>query len=78
MVSQARKNPVPPQVALRLYESAGERVTPRSKETIGGWFAGTSLVEPGLTLLDEWRMDREPSSSPARLLGYGAVGRIGD
>jgi hypothetical protein len=63
---------------LSLYENAGERVTPRSRETIERWFAGTSLVEPGLTLLDEWRPDRGPASSPARLLGYGAVGRIGD
>ncbi|MGH3759168.1 SAM-dependent methyltransferase [Actinophytocola sp.] len=61
---------------LRLYEDAGERVTPRGRETIESWFAGTSLVEPGLTLLDEWRPDRGPSTSPARLLGYGAVGRV--
>jgi S-adenosyl methyltransferase len=63
---------------LSLYESAGERVTPRTKETIESWFAGTSLIEPGLTLLDEWRPDRKRSDSPARLLGYGGVGRIGD
>jgi SAM-dependent methyltransferase len=61
---------------LGLYEGADERITPRTKETIEGWFAGTSLVEPGLTLLDGWRPDRESSTSPARLLGYGAVGRI--
>jgi hypothetical protein len=61
---------------LGLYEGADEQITPRTKETIESWFAGTSLVEPGLTLLDEWRPDREASTSPARLLGYGAVGRV--
>jgi hypothetical protein len=71
---------------LGLYESADEQVYPRDKATIGSWFAGTSLVEPGLTLLHQWRPERtatgaplapEQESSPARLLGYGAVGRIG-
>jgi S-adenosyl methyltransferase len=61
---------------LGLYESADERITPRTRETIEGWFAGTELVEPGLTLLDEWRPDRDAVASPARLLGYGAVGRV--
>jgi hypothetical protein len=61
---------------LGLYESADERITPRTRETIEGWFAGTELVEPGLTLLDEWRPDRDAVVSPARLLGYGAVGRV--
>ncbi len=61
---------------LRLYEGADERITPRDRATIESWFAGTSLVEPGLTLLDEWRPDREGSTSPARLLGYGGVGRV--
>ncbi len=61
---------------LRLYEGADEQITPRTRDTIESWFAGTELVEPGLTLLDEWRPDRDPSTSPARLLGYGGVGRV--
>jgi hypothetical protein len=61
---------------LSLYEGADERITPRTKETIESWFAGTELIEPGLTLLDEWRPDREASTSPARTLGYGGVGRV--
>jgi S-adenosyl methyltransferase len=61
---------------LDLYEGADEQITPRTKETIESWFAGTELVEPGLTLLDEWRRDREASASPARTLGYGGVGRV--
>lgn len=62
---------------LALYEGADERVYPRDRATIESWFAGTSLVEPGLTLLDEWRPQDPPSTSPARLLGYGGVGRVG-
>ena len=61
---------------LRLYEAAEERVHPRDRATIESWFAGTELVEPGLVLLDDWRPEGEPSVSPARLLGYGGVGRI--
>jgi hypothetical protein len=71
---------------LALYESADEKVYPRTKEAIADWFAGTELVEPGLVLLHQWRPERTPEgavvtsredSSPARLLGYGAVGRVG-
>jgi hypothetical protein len=70
---------------LRLYEGADEKIQPRDRETIASWFAGTELVEPGLVLLHQWRPERsadgEPvwtafESSPARLLGYGAVGRV--
>jgi hypothetical protein len=70
---------------LKLYEMADERVYPRTKEAITALFAGTELVEPGVTLLHEWRKEltsegdvRWPQheSSPARLLGYGAIGRI--
>lgn len=72
---------------LRLYESADEQVYPRDRATIESWFAGTELVDPGLVLLHQWRPERTPDgepvrteqdASPARLLGYGAIGRIGD
>lgn len=70
---------------LRLYEGADERVYPRDKASIATWFDGTELVDPGLVLLHQWRPERSPEgepvwtqqeSSPARLLGYGAVGRV--
>ncbi|MCT2583561.1 SAM-dependent methyltransferase [Actinophytocola gossypii] len=61
---------------LHLYESADEQVYPRDRATIESWFAGTELVEPGLVLLDAWRPEGKPSDSPARLLGYGGVGRF--
>ncbi|GAB1513427.1 SAM-dependent methyltransferase [Actinophytocola sp. KF-1] len=70
---------------LKLYEMADERVYPRDKATIASWFAGTELVDPGLVLLHRWRPDRssdgslawpQHEESAARLLGYGAVGRV--
>jgi SAM-dependent methyltransferase len=70
---------------LKLYEMADERVYPRTREAITAWFAGTEVVEPGVTLLHDWRMERtaegdamwpQHATSPARLLGYGAIGRI--
>jgi hypothetical protein len=60
-------------------------VYPRTRETIHTWFAGTEVVDPGLVLLHQWRPERsaegdpmwtQHESSPARLLGYGAVGRV--
>ncbi|TDV47844.1 SAM-dependent methyltransferase [Actinophytocola oryzae] len=70
---------------LKLYEMADERVYPRTKEEIAAWFAGTELVEPGLVPLHRWRPERssdgdpmwtQHESSPARLLGYAALGRV--
>jgi SAM-dependent methyltransferase len=70
---------------LKLYEMADERVYPRTKEAINAWFAGTELIDPGLVLLHQWRPERssdgdpmwtQHEASPARLLGYGAVGRV--
>ncbi|HEX6358310.1 SAM-dependent methyltransferase [Actinophytocola sp.] len=70
---------------LKLYEMADERIYPRDKATIESWFAGTELVDPGLVLLHQWRTERsaegdplwtQHEASPARLIGYGAVGRI--
>jgi hypothetical protein len=70
---------------LKLYEMADERVYPRDKASIEAWFAGTELVDPGLVLLHQWRRDLaadgsvawpQHEESPARLLGYGAVGRV--
>jgi S-adenosyl methyltransferase len=61
---------------LHLYESADEQIYPRTHAEIESWFAGTELVDPGLVLLDDWRPDGYRYTSPARLLGYGAVGRF--
>jgi S-adenosyl methyltransferase len=63
---------------LRLYEGADEQMFPRDHATIQSWFTGTDLVAPGLVLLHQWRPDPHlpEVTTPARLLGYGAVSRI--
>jgi hypothetical protein len=63
---------------LRLYEAADEQMFPRDHATITSWFDGTDLVDPGLVLLHEWRPepDQLDVTTPARLLGYGGVGRV--
>ncbi|MGH3879945.1 MAG: SAM-dependent methyltransferase [Actinophytocola sp.] len=63
---------------LRLYEAADEQMYPRDHATVESWFAGTELVSPGLVLLHEWRPepDLPEVTTPARLLGYGGVGRV--
>jgi hypothetical protein len=65
---------------LRLYEGADEQMYPRDRATIENWFTGTELVTPGLVLLHEWRPDpgQPDVTTPARLLGYGGVGRVTD
>ncbi|RKT53004.1 SAM-dependent methyltransferase [Saccharothrix australiensis] len=60
------------------YAAADEHVYVRTREEILGWFdERTSLVEPGLVCLPDWRPDNpSEASSPARLLGYGGVARV--
>jgi S-adenosyl methyltransferase len=60
-----------------LYDNANEHIYVRDRAEITSWFAGTTLVEPGVTLLCDWRpRDRSEQDDPAAPLGYGAVGRI--
>jgi hypothetical protein len=51
-----------------------QRYTPRSREEVARFFAGTDFVEPGLVSVEEWRQEpdavREGKSSI-----YGGVGR---
>lgn len=37
----------------------GSNVTPRSREQVAAFFTGLDLVDPGLTLVEEWRPDAE-------------------
>ncbi|HEY3506368.1 MAG TPA: SAM-dependent methyltransferase [Actinocatenispora sp.] len=63
---------------VQAYESANEHVFVRSRDEMLPWFDGMSLVDPGFVLLPDWRPDNDDErNSPARLLGYGGVGRIG-
>jgi len=58
-------------------DDANEHVYPRNHAQLATWFAGTELVEPGLTRLCDWRpVDTVEADEPAAPLGYGGVGRI--
>ena len=63
--------------SVGLYDNANERVYVRDRAEFTSWFAGTTLVPPGVSYLCDWRPtdDREARSRAAHL-GYGAVGRI--
>jgi SAM-dependent methyltransferase len=60
-----------------LYDGANEQIYVRDRDEFTSWFTGTELVEPGVTLLCDWRpTDAYERDEPAAPLGYGAVGRI--
>ncbi|MDI5938599.1 SAM-dependent methyltransferase [Micromonospora sp. PTRAS2] len=51
----------------------------RDKATFASWFEGMELVDPGVTLMADWRPDPGldvDAQTPSRQLGYGAMGRI--
>ncbi|HEX5121095.1 MAG TPA: SAM-dependent methyltransferase [Pseudonocardiaceae bacterium] len=60
-----------------LYDNANEHIYPRNHAELVSWFAGTELVEPGVTRLCDWRpVDAAEAEDPAAPLGYGGVGRV--
>ncbi|MFC9330125.1 SAM-dependent methyltransferase [Kitasatospora sp. NPDC057015] len=57
----------------------GQRLYVRDREAIAAWFEGMELVEPGLTLMADWRPDPGldvDAQTPSRVLGYGATARV--
>jgi O-methyltransferase involved in polyketide biosynthesis len=63
--------------ARDIYQHASSPLVTRSKEQIGGLFAGLDLVEPGLVLITQWRPPmRIPGAERAGL--YAGVARKGD
>lgn len=59
------------------YAEIGDRVHPRNRDEFTSWFTGMELLEPGVTYLTDWRPDSKVDlDEPARVLGYGGVGRI--
>ncbi|WP_371483260.1 SAM-dependent methyltransferase [Kitasatospora sp. NBC_00315] len=57
----------------------GQELYVRDREVIASWFEGMELVEPGVTLMADWRPD--PGScvdaqTSSRVLGYGATARV--
>jgi S-adenosyl methyltransferase len=64
---------------VEVYQAANEHIYLRDRKTFTDWFDGTELVDPGVTLLADWRPDGGDGpdvDSPARTLGYGGVSRI--
>jgi S-adenosyl methyltransferase len=58
--------------AARVYEKASERVWPRSREQILGFFDGFELVEPGMVPKQQWRPETDADTPNIQ---WGAVGR---
>ncbi|WP_433260295.1 SAM-dependent methyltransferase [Actinosynnema sp. CS-041913] len=63
---------------VEAYAAADEHVYVRTHQEILGWFDdGTTLVEPGLVCLPDWRPDDQvEQANVARPLGYGGVARV--
>ena len=51
-----------------------QQYTPRSREQVSRFFAGTDIVEPGLVPVEEWRPEPSTDNTRKSLL-WGAVGR---
>jgi hypothetical protein len=48
----------------------------RNKERFGAFFDGLELVEPGVTVISDWRPETAERPDPAEVACLGAVGRI--
>jgi hypothetical protein len=61
-------------MATRLSSLMTQRVTPRSREQVTGFFAGLDLVEPGVIRLPEWHPDT-PADAAGKSTMWGGVAR---
>jgi SAM-dependent methyltransferase len=61
--------------AMAVYERASERVWPRSRDQILGFFDGFELLEPGLVPKHQWRPVTGVAPSDTPNIQWGAVGR---
>ncbi|MCE7006681.1 SAM-dependent methyltransferase [Kibdelosporangium philippinense] len=64
---------------IAVYADASEQIRDWSKADLAAWFTGMDLLEPGITILPEWRPDgslEADNDSEARLLGIGGMGRV--
>ena len=57
-----------------INKTIQQQYTPRSREQVAGFFAGTELVAPGLVPVEEWRPDPAMANAGTSAV-YGAVGR---
>ncbi|NUT52154.1 MAG: hypothetical protein HOV94_33400 [Saccharothrix sp.] len=64
---------------VEAYKGVIEQLYVRDRAGVEALFDGLTVVEPGVTLMPDWRprADTEiPTLSPAHHLGYAAVGRV--
>jgi hypothetical protein len=61
--------------AVQVYEKASERVWPRSREQILGFFDGFELLEPGMVPKHQWRPVTGEAPADIPNIQWGAVGR---
>ena len=60
--------------AVAVYEQASERVWPRSREEILGFFDGFDLIEPGLVPKHQWRPADGTAPANTPNIQWGGVG----
>lgn len=61
--------------AVAVYERASERVWPRPRDQISGFFDGFELLEPGLVPKHQWRPAAGTAASDTPNIQWGGVGR---
>ena len=62
-------------LARTVYERASDRVWPRSREEILGFYDGFELLEPGLVPKHQWRSVTGQAAAGTPNIQWGAVGR---
>jgi hypothetical protein len=62
-------------VAVAVYEKASERVWPRSRDEIPGFFDGFELLEPGLVPKHQWRSVVGEADAGTPNIQWGGLGR---
>jgi hypothetical protein len=64
---------------IGVYDDASEQINVFDQTEFETWFDGMELLEPGVTVLPDWRPDgalEGDNDSPARLLGIGGLGKV--
>ncbi|MGW4109341.1 SAM-dependent methyltransferase [Actinosynnema sp. NPDC004786] len=64
---------------VEAYRGVIEQLYVRDRAGVEALFEGMTLVEPGVTLMPDWRPHADTdiaTGSPAHRLGYAAVGRV--
>jgi hypothetical protein len=79
VVSHVASDLLPPQTQQEMSGIANrmsqQQYTPRDREQVARFFAGTDLVEPGLVRVEEWRGEPSGADDGGRSYIWAAVGR---